>query len=85
MTKENLKNFIEDISKLTGNAAGVAMEAGKNAQDKLKETLKHLLEGFNFVTREEFEIVRKMAEKAREENETLKTKIAELERKVNAQ
>ncbi len=79
MTKENIKNFIEDISKLTGNAAGVAMEAGKNAQDKLKSTMRHLVSEFDFVTREEFEVVRRMAEKAREENEVLKTRIEKLE------
>ncbi len=77
--KENVKSFFEDLSKLSGNAAGVAFEAGKNINDKIKETLKHLLSELDIITRDEFEVVRKMAEKAREENEILKAKIAELE------
>ncbi|MDX1949837.1 MAG: accessory factor UbiK family protein [Rickettsiales bacterium] len=77
--KENVKSFFEDISKLSGNVAGVAFEAGKNINEKVKDTLKHLLAELDVVTHEEFEIVRKMAEKAREENEILKARIEKLE------
>lgn len=41
------------------------------------------IDKMNLVTREEFEVVKAMAERAREENETLKQRLADLEQNVH--
>ena len=45
----------------------------------MKSMMDRWLADRNFVTREEFDAVRSMAQKAREENEALKARIAALE------
>ena len=72
---------MEDISRLTSNAASIFGESGKAMQDKFKDQIKSLLEDMDFVTREEFEVLKSMVEKTRLENEGLKAKLAELEPK----
>jgi BMFP domain-containing protein YqiC len=44
--------------------------------------MKEALGGMDFVSREEFETVKLMAAKAREENERLSARMAELEEKL---
>lgn len=72
--------ILEDITKLTGNVAGIALESGKNIQDKVKSLVAGALDELDVVTRDEFEIVKKMAEQATLENEKLKKQIEELEK-----
>ncbi len=79
--KEKFENFFQDFSKLAGNFTAVAVESGKGLQQKAKDSLQNLLSSMDFITREEFDVVRKMAEKAREESEVLKKEIEELKKK----
>lgn len=69
----------EDISQLMTNAMGVAQGAKQEAETAMKSMIDRWLADRNFVTREEFDAVRAMAQKAREENEALKARIAALE------
>ena len=71
--------IMEDISKLMTNAMGVAQGAKEEAETAMKSLLDRWLADRDFVTREEFDAVRAMAQKAREENEALKARIAALE------
>ena len=71
----------EDISQLMTNAMGVAQGAKEEAETAMKSLLDRWLADRDFVTREEFDAVRAMAQKAREENEALKARIAALEAK----
>jgi BMFP domain-containing protein YqiC len=63
------------------NAMGVAQGAREEAQNAMRSLLDRWLADRDFVTREEFEAVRAMAQKAREENEALKVRIEALERR----
>jgi BMFP domain-containing protein YqiC len=74
--------FMEDISQLMTNAMGVAQGAKEEAETAMKSLLDRWLADRDFVTREEFDAVRAMAQKAREENEALKARIAALEAKA---
>jgi BMFP domain-containing protein YqiC len=74
--------IMEDISQLMTNAMGVAQGAKQEAETAMKSLLDRWLADRDFVTREEFDAVRAMAQKAREENEALKARIAALEAKV---
>lgn len=77
--------FFDDMSKLMTNAMGVAQGARTEAETALKGWMDRWLADRDFVTREEFDAVRAMAQKAREENETLKARIEALEKpKVSA-
>ncbi len=71
--------FLDDVSQLITNAMGVAQGARTEAETALKSAMDRWLADRDFVTREEFDAVRAMAQKAREENEALKARIAALE------
>lgn len=71
--------FFEDMSKLMTNAMGVAQGARTEAETALKGFIDRWMADRDFVTREEFDAVRAMAQKAREENAALEARIAALE------
>ena len=73
--------FLDDISQLMTNAMGVAQGARDEAETAMKSLMDRWLADRDFVTREEFDAVRAMAQKAREENEALKARIEALEGK----
>ncbi|PQO23176.1 pyrroline-5-carboxylate reductase [Rhodobacteraceae bacterium WD3A24] len=76
---QSRNRFLDDMSQLMTNAMGVAQGARQEAETALKSRLDRWLADREFVTREEFDAVRAMAQKAREENATLKARIAALE------
>jgi len=76
--------FLDDISQLMTNAAGVAQGARQEAESAMRGMMDRFLADQNLVTREEFDAVREMAVKAREENERLAARIAELEEKQSS-
>ena len=73
--------ILDDVSQLFTNAMGVAQGAKGEAENAVKGWIDRWLADRNFVTRDEFEAVRAMAQKAREENEALRTRLDALESK----
>ncbi|MDP2768788.1 MAG: accessory factor UbiK family protein [Giesbergeria sp.] len=73
--------FFDEMSKLMTNAMGVAQGARTEAETAMKGWMDRWLADRDFVTREEFDAVRAMAQKAREENEALKARLDALEAK----
>ena len=71
--------IFDDISQLMTNAMGVAQGARQEAETAMSSMLDRWLADRDLVTREEFDAVRAMAQKAREENEALKARIEALE------
>ena len=71
--------FFDDMSKLMTSAMGVAQGARTVAETAMKSWMDRWLADRDFVTREEFDAVRAMAQKAREENEALRARIEALE------
>ncbi|NNU81630.1 accessory factor UbiK family protein [Halovulum dunhuangense] len=71
--------ILDDISQLMTNAMGVAQGAREEAETAMKSLMDRWLADRDLVTREEFEAVRAMAQKAREENAALEARIAALE------
>ena len=71
--------FLDDISQLMSNAMGVAQGAKTEAETAMKSLVDRWMADRDFVTREEFDAVRAMAQKAREENEVLKARLDALE------
>ncbi|WP_415183544.1 accessory factor UbiK family protein [Phaeovulum sp.] len=73
--------FFDEMSKLMTNAMGVAQGARTEAETAMKSWMDRWLADRDFVTREEFDAVRAMAQKAREENKALKARLDALEPK----
>ena len=73
--------LIADFVKLANSAAGTLAGMGREASEAARERLREALGGLDFVSREEFDAVKAMAAKAREENEALSARIAALEAK----
>ncbi|MGG7646012.1 accessory factor UbiK family protein [Rhodovulum sp. YNF3179] len=71
--------MLDDLSQLMTNAMGVAQGARQEAETAMRSILDRWLADRDFVTRDEFDAVRAMAQKAREENEALKARIEALE------
>ncbi|VDC32867.1 accessory factor UbiK family protein [Pseudogemmobacter humi] len=79
---QSRSKFLDDMSQLMTNAMGVAQGARTEAETAMKSMIDRWMAGRDFVTREEFDAVRLMAQKAREENEALTARIAALEAAV---
>jgi BMFP domain-containing protein YqiC len=71
--------FFDELGKLITDAAGAASGLRKEIESVVRSQAEHVLRELDVVQREEFEAVKGMAQKAREENEQLKQRIALLE------
>ena len=80
---QNKNKFMDDIGQMMTNAMGVAQGAKDEAETAMKSLMDRWLADRDFVTREEFDAVRAMAQKARAENEALKSRIEVLEAVAN--
>ena len=78
---QSRNKILDDVSQLMTNAMGVAQGAREEAETAVKSIIDRWLADHDFVTREEFDAVKAMAQKAREENENLKARLDALERK----
>lgn len=76
---QSRNKVFDDLSQLMTNAMGVAQGARTEAETAMKSLLDRWLADRDFVTREEFDAVRGMAQKAREENAALQARIEALE------
>ncbi|MFN7451286.1 MAG: accessory factor UbiK family protein [Alphaproteobacteria bacterium] len=72
--------LFEDLAKMTSGAAGALMDMRRELEAMIADKFDRLVMKERFVTREEFEIVKAMAAKAREENEELRAELAALKR-----
>jgi BMFP domain-containing protein YqiC len=71
--------FFDELGKLLTEAAGAADGVRKEVDGVVRAQAERVLRDLDVVQREEFEAVKAMAQKAREENELLKQRIAALE------
>ena len=76
--------ILDDFAKLMTDAAGAAQGVRNEMETALRAQAERVLNSMDVVQREEFEAVREMAAKARDENEALSEKIAALEKRVAA-
>ena len=74
--------LIADFVKMVNGAAGTFAGMGREARESARERVREAMGGIDFVSREEFDTVKAMAAKARDENEALKKRIEALEAKL---
>lgn len=76
--------IMDEIAKLMTDAAGAAQNVRREVETAFNAQAERWLSSMDIVKREEFEAVREMAIKARNENDALKARIEALEAKVAA-
>lgn len=76
---QTTNRFLDELSKLLTDAAGAAQGMRREVETLMKAQGERILRDMDVVQREEFEAVKEIATKARDENEQLKTRIAALE------
>lgn len=74
--------IFDDVARLMTDAAGMAQGLRREVETIGKTQLERLLSTMDLVQREEFEAVRDMAAAARDENEKLKARLADLEARL---
>ena len=74
--------FFDELGKLITDAAGAADGVRKEIEGVVRAQAERVLRDLDVVQREEFEAVKAMAQKAREENDALKARIAALEASI---
>jgi BMFP domain-containing protein YqiC len=77
--------FFDELAKLMTNATGAAQGLRKEVDTLVQAQVERVLGNLQLVKREEFDVVREMAQKARQENDALAKRVAELEAKLNPQ
>ncbi len=75
--------LLDEFAKLMTDMAGVAQGVRREVETAVKSQAERFVGEMDLVQREEFEAVREMAVKARQENEVLKKRIASLEEHLN--
>lgn len=78
MTQTN-NRLLDELAKLLTDAAGAAQGVRREAETLMRSQAERFVREMELVSREEFEVVKAMAQKAREENEALSRRLAALE------
>ena len=84
MTQTTNKIF-DDFAKLMTDAAGAAQGARQEFETLARAQMERVIRELDLIQREDFEAVKEMAQKAREENDTLKARVERLEAALNLQ
>ncbi len=71
------KRLLDDFARMTTGMLGVAAGVRTEVEASVKARLQELLADMDLVTREEFDVVRLMAAKARDEQEAMTAQLAE--------
>ncbi len=77
--------LLDDLARVASGALGVASGMRDEIEARLRDQFERVLVGMDLVTREEFDAVKAMAAKAREEQETLAQRVAALEARLGVE
>ena len=76
---QTTNRFFDEIARLMNDASGVAQGVRREVETLFRHQAELMQRDLDVVRRDEFEAVKEMARLAREENEALKARLAELE------
>ena len=74
--------FFDDLARMAGGALGALSGLRAEIEGLIRQQMERFMAGVDMVPREEFEVVRDMAIKAREENDALAKRLTALEAKL---
>ncbi|HEX3883638.1 MAG TPA: accessory factor UbiK family protein [Stellaceae bacterium] len=77
---QSQNRLFDDIARVAASAVGALSGVRGEVESRIRDQLERLLAGMDLVSREEFEAVKAMAAKAREEQEILQRRLDALER-----
>ena len=81
---QSQNRFFDDMARVASGAVGALTGVRSEIEARLRDQLERVLAGMDLVSREEFEATKAMAAKAREEQDVLLRRVAELEERVAA-
>jgi BMFP domain-containing protein YqiC len=76
---QSQNRFFDDVARMANGAMGAFSGVRADIEARFRDQMERILAGMDLVTREEFEAVKAMAAKARDEQEVLLQRIAALE------
>ena len=77
---QTTNRIFDEMARLMGDAASVAQGVKREAETAFRSQMERFVADLDLVKREEFDVVREMASRARAENQELKKRIGELEK-----
>ena len=80
---QSQNRFFDDVARVASGAVGAISGVRGEIEARLRDQLERVLAGMDLVSREEFEAVKAMAAKARDEQEVLRRQLAALEARFN--
>ena len=75
--------FIDDLAKMANGAMGALTGVKDEVEARVRDQIAKILDGMNIPRRDEFDAVKAMSAKAREENEELRKEIAGLKARLS--
>jgi BMFP domain-containing protein YqiC len=79
---QSQNRFFDDIARVANGAVGALSGVRADIEARLRDQLERVLAGMDLVSREEFEAVKAMAAKARDEQEVLLQRLEALESRL---
>jgi BMFP domain-containing protein YqiC len=79
---QSQNRFFDDLARVASGAVGAISGVRGEIESRLRDRLERVLAGMDLVSREEFEAVKAMAARAREEQELLRAQVAALESRL---
>jgi BMFP domain-containing protein YqiC len=79
---QSQNRFFDDMARVASGAVGALTGVRGEIEARFRDQLERILTGMDLVSREEFEAVKAMAAKAREEQELLHRRIEALEARL---
>src|SRR5437868_12420518 len=82
MMTQTSNRFFDEVARLMTDAASVAQGVRREAETVLRTQVERWIADLDLVKREDFDVVRELASKARAENENLAARVAALEARL---
>ena len=79
---QSQNRFFDDVARVASGAVGAISGVRGEIEARLRDQLERVLTGMDLVSREEFEAVKAMAAKARDEQEVLQRRLEALEARL---
>ena len=80
---QTTSRFFDELAKLMTDAAGAAQGVRSEVETVIRGQAERILNELDIVQREEFEAVKAMAQKAREQNDRLEERLSVLEARID--
>jgi len=79
---QSQSRLLDDLARVASGALGVAAGMRGEVEARLREQFERVIQQMDLVTREDYEVVHAMAQKAREEQEAMAERLEKLEARL---